>query len=78
MGVACRGASVKTRKTASSIFKSVILLFFVAILLSISPSESLLGKIAFGLGLAGMVINLIAALWVWLAVHWVDRNGQWE
>ena len=40
-------------------------------------SESLLGKIAFALGLAGTALVLIRILWVWLAIRWVDRNGQW-
>jgi len=28
--------------------------------------------------LVGMVLNVILALWMWLAVRWMDRNGQWR
>jgi len=41
-------------------------------------SESVLGRVAVALGLIGMVVQAVAALWVWLAVRWVNRNGQWE
>jgi hypothetical protein len=41
-------------------------------------SESVLGKVAAALGLIGMVLQAVAALWVWLAICWVDRNGPWE
>ena len=42
-----------------------------------SASQTVLGKIALALGLAGTVFGVISMLWVWLAVRWVDRNGQW-
>jgi hypothetical protein len=41
-------------------------------------SESALGKVAVALGLIGVVLQAVAALWVWLAIRWVNRNGQWE
>jgi uncharacterized membrane protein len=68
-----------TRQAAFSQF--AILCLNLAILLAItgveSTSNSLFGKIAFALGLAGMALNVILVLWVWQAVRWVDRNGHW-
>lgn len=68
-----------TRSTALS--KFTIRGLNLAILLAItgveSASESLLGKIAFALGLGGMVLNMMVAICVWLAVRWVDRHGEW-
>lgn len=68
-----------TRRAAFS--QLAILSLNLSILLLItgmeSVSESLFGRIAFAVGLAGTVLNLILAIWVWLAVRWVDRNGQW-
>jgi hypothetical protein len=53
-----------------------------AILLAITGlewgSESVLGKVAVALGLIGMVLQALAVLWVWFAIRWVNRNGQWE
>ena len=69
-----------TRRAAFS--QLTILGLNLSILLAItgieSTSESLFGRIAFAIGLVGMVVNVILALWVWLAVRWVDRNGQWD
>ncbi len=41
-------------------------------------SESVLGKVVFTLGLIGMLLQALVALWLWLAIRWLDRNGQWD
>jgi peptidoglycan/LPS O-acetylase OafA/YrhL len=40
-------------------------------------SDSLLGRLAFPLGLTSGCIAACAALWSWLALRWVDRNDKW-
>lgn len=68
-----------TRRTAFS--HLAILALNLSLFLGItgveSASESLFGKIAFALGLVGTALGVISILWAWLAVRWVDRNGQW-
>jgi len=68
------------RRRVQTIWMFLALTF--AILLAMTGlewgSESVLGKVAFVLGLIGMALQGVAALWVWLAIRWVDRNGRWE
>jgi hypothetical protein len=42
-----------------------------------SASTSILGALAMPLGLAGACLGAVGAIWCWLAVRWVDRNGKW-
>jgi hypothetical protein len=39
--------------------------------------ESILANIAFGLGLVCGTISLLYAIWIRLAIRWVDRHGKW-
>jgi hypothetical protein len=40
-------------------------------------SDSLLGRVAFPLGLAVSCFAAGATLWSWLSLRWVDRNAKW-
>jgi hypothetical protein len=42
-----------------------------------SGSSSILGALALSLGLALACLGAAGAVWCWLAVRWVDRNGKW-
>jgi hypothetical protein len=42
-----------------------------------SGSHSLLGDWGLPVGLASACLSAITAIWCWLAVRWVDRNGRW-
>jgi len=42
-----------------------------------SGSNSFLGGLALPLGMVEACLCAGAALWSWLAVRWVDRNGKW-
>jgi phage-related holin len=70
-------SSARSAAFSQIAFLLLNLVFFVVIAVTESASESQLGKIAFAIGLAGIALNVILAFWVWLAVRWVDRNGQW-
>ena len=43
-----------------------------------SASSSFLGALAVPIGLAGAGLCAAGAVWSWLAVRWVDRNGKWQ
>lgn len=70
---------ISTRKSALS--QCTVLGLNLALLgcitTPLSETDTVFGKIGFGVALAGIVVNLVLILWVWLAVRWVDRNGQW-
>ncbi len=40
-------------------------------------SSSFLGALALPVGLTGACICAAGAVWSWLAIRWVDRNGKW-
>jgi hypothetical protein len=42
-----------------------------------SGSNSFLGSLTLPGGLAVASLGAGAALWLWLAVRWVDRNSKW-
>jgi hypothetical protein len=44
---------------------------------AIAPAESILHPIGLALELAVACLGAAGALWTWLAVRWVDRNGKW-
>ena len=52
-----------------------LLLFCIIGLLT--ASEALFGTIALVVALAATASEVILILWTWLAVRWMDRNGQW-
>jgi hypothetical protein len=68
-----------TRRAAFSQIAALGLICLLALCVAglESASDSLLGRMAFSVALAAAVLNLILALWVGLAVCWVDRNGRW-
>ena len=55
------------------------LLFGLAVLTAAveSESSSVLGTLALPIGLAGAGLSAAGAIWSWLALRWVDRNGTW-
>jgi hypothetical protein len=71
---------ISTRRVALSQCTALLanlIMLLACIALPLSGSETLFGMIGLGVVLAGMVVDLILILWVWLAVRWVDRHGQW-
>jgi hypothetical protein len=71
---------ISTRRAAFSQLAILALIFCILFVFAgaESASESLFGRIAFGVDLVGMVLIVILALWMWLAVRWMDRNSQWR
>ena len=71
--------SSSTRSTAYSQLGTLGLNLAICLLLTAveADSKTRLGQIAFGVALAGLVLNGILLLWVWLAFRWVDQKGQW-
>jgi hypothetical protein len=58
-------------KRRSALFQLKFMGLFLLLFLYITLSGNIV------LGLAGMAIEVFITLWLWLAVRWVDRNGQW-
>ncbi len=70
-----------TRKTALftnfTIMGCNLLLLLFCIIGLLTASEALFGTIALVVALAATASEVILILWTWLAVRWMDRNGQW-
>jgi hypothetical protein len=67
------------RSTALALV-SIFVLLTCCCLLTVaieSASSSVLGAIALPLGITGTCLCGIGAVWCWLAIRWVDRNGKW-
>ena len=41
------------------------------------PIQSFLIANGLPIGLTGIVLGVSGALWCWLSMRWVDRNGTW-
>jgi hypothetical protein len=60
----------------SIVFSSIVLVG--GTLLSAASELGNLGPVALTLGLGGPAVGAACALWSWLALRWVDRNGSWH
>jgi len=70
----------KMKRPAALVVVGIFVLLACHCLLTVaveSASRFVLGAIALPLGIAGTCLCGIGAVWCWLAIRWVDRNGKW-
>jgi hypothetical protein len=61
----------------ASIFGLLTFCIALADTLIWSSGSYFLGSLALPLGLVSACLGAAGALWCWLALRWVDRNGKW-